>query len=134
MKLDNTSGNGLKPNNQDTSAEAAVIVTLSTIPPRLPNIMATLLSLAKQTRPPHEIVLCIPFVSRRFPNEEYQLAPLVAQLESFNLSNIVTVFRTLDYGPATKFIPTILREQRLNRNPFVVLADDDVVGRPNFVI
>eukprot|EP00461_Guttulinopsis_vulgaris_P008406 UN08458 len=47
-----------------------IIITLTTIPDRMPYLNTTLLSLMLQTVPATEIVLNIPYTSRRFANPD----------------------------------------------------------------
>ncbi len=91
------------------------MVSLSTIPSRVPHLADTLKSLLLQTRPPREIRLNLPMFSRR-ENVAYAIPDWLAALSS------VRIVRSDDYGPATKFIPTLLDQPP---DQMVVVVDDD---------
>jgi len=138
-----------------------IIVTLTTIPDRMPYLNATLLSLVTQTVPPTEIVLNIPYVSRRFFNPDgsplsYNLPPdfldfvnLLGRLDEDSVRNDpifpfeipllsripkITIHRCDDDGPATKLLPTLGREFSIGRlDSILMIADDDVIYPPNWV-
>jgi hypothetical protein len=74
------------------------VVTLTTIPSRLPHIATTLKSLMRQSRAPARIVLNLPHHSKR-ENAAYDVPGFLQGLKS------VVVHRCEDLGPATKAIP-----------------------------
>lgn len=92
-----------------------VVVSLTTIPSRLPHLGNTLKSLLRQTRAPQEIRLNIPPFSRR-ENTAYVVPEWLQRLRC------VRVVPCDDYGPATKFIPTLLAEPP---DRLVLVVDDD---------
>src|SRR3954452_23895071 len=97
-----------------------VIVSLSTVPDRINNLMPTIRSLLKQTRPPDEMVLAIPEFSVR-EQRPYVVPKYISQLPR------VRVLRCCeDYGPATKFIAAIQDELAAGReNTLIMVVDDD---------
>jgi hypothetical protein len=95
--------------------QADLVVCLTTIPSRMPYLADTLKSLLLQTRPPREIQLNIPAFSRR--EDVAYVVP--SWLEALHCVRIV---RCSDFGPATKFIPTLLAEPP---DRLVVVVDDD---------
>ena len=92
-----------------------VIVSLSTIPSRVPHIAETLKSLLLQKRLPQEIRLNIPAFSRR-EKRGYDIPAWLTDLK------MVRIVSCEDFGPATKFIPTLLSE---TQDQLIVIVDDD---------
>src|SRR5204863_9089105 len=99
-----------------------VIASLSTVPDRINNLMPTIRSLLKQTRPLDEIVLAIPEFSVR-ERRHYVVPKYISRLPR------VRILRTrLDWGPATKFIAAIQDELAAGRqNTLIIVVDDDRV-------
>ncbi len=94
-----------------------VIVSLTTIPSRLPFIGETLKSLLRQTRAPARIVLQLPEFSRR-EQRRYELPEALRALAALEIAP------TEDWGPATKLIPAVLRYPA--RQPILALDDDRI--------
>lgn len=99
------------------------IVTLTTIPSRLPHILPTLKSLMRQSVAPRRIVLNLPEHSRR-ENCRYEIPDILTGLASLRIE------RCADLGPATKLLPTLAREQADAR---IIVVDDDRIYPANFV-
>ena len=99
------------------------LVTLTTIPSRLPHIAATLKSLMRQKRAPSRIVINLPDFSKR-ENAPYTVPAFLHGLKS------VEIIRCADLGPATKAIPTLLREPPRRK---IIVVDDDRIYPPNLV-
>lgn len=100
--------------------KARVIVSLSTLPDRIANLGPTLQCLIRQTRPPDEIVIAIPPASVR-QQTAYSIPTFLRELP---LVRILHCER--DWGPATKFIPSIQEELAASRpETLVVVVDDD---------
>jgi hypothetical protein len=99
-----------------------VIASLSTVPDRINNLMPTIRSLLKQTRPPDEIVLAVPEFSVR-ERRHYVVPKYISRLPR------VRVLRCRqDWGPATKFIAAIQDELAAGRqNTLIMVVDDDRV-------
>jgi GT2 family glycosyltransferase len=99
-----------------------VIVSLSTVPDRINNLMPTIRSLLKQTRPPDEIVLAIPEFSVR-ERRHYVVPKYISRLPR------VRILSTRDdWGPSTKFIAAIKDELAAGRqNTLIMVIDDDRV-------
>ena len=101
-----------------------VIISLTSIPSRLPLIEPALKSLLNQSRAPREIRLHLPKYSRR-----EQTAYVVPEaLRGLRCVKIVECER--DWGPATKFIPAILALP--DEQPLLVV-DDDRIYPPNLI-
>ena len=96
-----------------------IIASLSTLPDRIAKLGPTLQSLLNQTRPPDEIVLAVPPFSFR-QKKAYVIPPALAAI-----SQLQIVRCDRDWGPATKFIPTIQRELAADRGGTLVMVVDD---------
>jgi hypothetical protein len=107
----------------DNANRSDCIVTLTTIPSRLPHIGTTLKSLLRQSRAPKRIVLNLPRHSKR-ENAGYTVPDFLLGLKS------VVVHRCEDMGPATKLIPTLQRETPSQK---IIVVDDDRIYPPNLV-
>jgi hypothetical protein len=97
-----------------------VIVSLSTVPDRVDNLRPTIDSLLKQTRLPDEIVLAIPEFSIR------EQRPYIVPEYISRLPRVRILRCSMDWGPATKFIPAIQDELVTGReNTLIMVVDDD---------
>ena len=99
-----------------------LVVTLSSIPPRFPEIAATLASLRAQTAQIDRILLCIPKHYRRFPEWDGTLPKVPPGVE---------ICRTeQDYGPATKILGAVgaFRGQAVD----LLFCDDDQHYAPDW--
>lgn len=99
------------------------VFSLTTIPSRLPHIDDTLKSLLRQTLAPREIRLNVPKYSKR-EQCAYEVPEHLLELSALK------IVECEDYGPATKYIPSILQlppEQR------IVVVDDDRSYPPNLL-
>jgi hypothetical protein len=92
-----------------------IVVSLTTIPSRMPFIADTLKSLMRQTRAPQQIRLNLPRYSRR-EQAAYALPEWLTRLET------VIVVPCEDFGPATKLIPSL---QALPPDQMILAVDDD---------
>lgn len=97
-----------------------IVASLTTIPSRIWHIEPVLNSLLAQTRPFDAIYLNIPHKTRK--NEEYSIPSFINQQK-------IIINRCEDYGPITKLLPTLDREQ--NADTFIVTFDDDRVISKN---
>ncbi len=100
-----------------------IAISLTTIPSRLPHLEDTLKSLLRQTLAPREIRLNIPKYSKR-ERCAYEVPDYLRELSA------VKIVDCEDYGPATKYVPSILGlppEQR------IVVVDDDRNYPPNLL-
>ncbi len=98
-----------------TARRSEVIVSLTTIPSRLPHLEWTLKSLMRQTVAPARIVLNLPRVSRR-EGCAYAVPERLRRLAAVEIREVE------DLGPATKLVPTLLAEPA---NRMIVALDDD---------
>jgi len=95
-----------------------IVVTLSSIPSRVPHLHTTLKSLLRQTVSPAEIRLNLPWFSRR-ESRAYVLPPWLGSLRS-----VQVVRCDRDWGPATKLIPSL---ETANADQPLLVVDDDRV-------
>lgn len=98
------------------------IVSLTSVPNRLGEIKATLISLLKQTKPPKEIQINLGenlFENKKIPDF----------LKNLKLVKIFWVKN--DFGPATKFIPTL--ERFSNGEQLIIVCDDDMYYPNNLI-
>ncbi len=100
-----------------------VVVSLSTIPSRLPFISPTLKSLLCQEVLPERILLHLPHESRR-EGVEYRVPEELLDLE------VIRVVRCADMGPATKLLPALLAA---DPDQLLVSVDDDRIYRPTLL-
>src|SRR5256714_3743263 len=97
-----------------------VIASLSTLPDRINHLRPTLQSLLTQTRPPDEIVVAIPEFCIR-EQKAYAIPDYLPRLPRVRILRCEK-----DWGPATKFIPTIQDELKADRaDTLVMVVDDD---------
>ncbi|MFD7733973.1 hypothetical protein ACFV6F_26790 [Kitasatospora phosalacinea] len=97
-----------------------VIVSMTTVPERLPLIGPALRSLLDQSCPADRIVLALPHLSVR--GTAAYPAPRA-------LPGAVEVLRCEDHGPATKLLPVLAAEPEA----VIVAVDDDVVYPRDFL-
>ena len=99
---------------------APMILTFTTIPPRLPLLGPALAAFAAQKHRPDAVELYLPKQWRRFPGERPSLPPL---------SDWVTVVEVdHDHGPATKVLPAL--ERYRGRDIDILFCDDDMLHDP----
>ncbi|MFT3671395.1 hypothetical protein [Aestuariivirga sp.] len=123
VRLSRTSLTALDKTWARNPEKSDVIVSLSTIPSRLPHIAPTLKSLLRQSRAPKRIVLNLPAYSLR-EKTDYMVPDFLKALSA------VEVIRCDDLGPATKLTPTLLRE---TPSQAIIVVDDDRIYPPTLV-
>lgn len=101
---------------------APLIVTFTTIPPRLPLLGPALAAFAAQTLRPAAVELYLPKAWRRFPGERPTLPPLPDWLTVVEVDH--------DLGPATKVLPALDRHR--GRAVDILFCDDDTLHDPNW--
>lgn len=99
------------------------IVSLTTLPSRLPYIASTLKSLMRQDRAPAKIRLNAPYFSKR-EGKAYDMPAWLSDLRS------VEIVRCEDFGPATKLIPSV---SALPADQKIVVVDDDRIYPRNMI-
>lgn len=108
----------------ESADRSDIIISFSTIPERIDHIEYTVKSLLYQKRMPMKILLNVPYISFR-GGEEYIIPDWLKQLKSLEIVRV-----DKDFGPATKFIPTL--ESQKKDQPILVL-DDDHLYPPTYV-
>ncbi|HVP85079.1 MAG TPA: hypothetical protein VMS78_10180 [Rhizomicrobium sp.] len=103
-------------------ARSDCVVSLTSLPSRLPFIAMTLKSLLRQTRPPARIRLNLPAFSKR-EQTAYAIPDWLKNLKS------VEIVPCEDYGPATKLIPSL----SLPPDQKIVVVDDDRIYPANLI-
>ena len=93
-----------------------VIATLTTSPTRIHKMYKTLKSIQGQTRAPDRIIVNLPYVFQR-TGETYQVPRFFEEFP-----NLYVNWVDVDYGPATKLIPTLAL---VNTEAYLWVVDDD---------
>jgi hypothetical protein len=119
---------------QFTNKNPKFFVSLSTVPERLSfpdlnnNIYISIYSLLNLNYDNYEIHLNIPYFHKK-SGKEYIIPEWLNELEKNNAK--LKIFRTKDFGPATKIAPTILRVS--NDEDFILIVDDDWAYDKNMI-
>lgn len=108
---------------EKNSNQSDIVICLTTIPSRLPQLDATIKSLLYQTRRPARIRLHLPHISKR-EKTGYDIPNWLQNLKA------VEIIRCEDYGPATKLIPA-LQDQTPDQR--LLIVDDDKLYPPDMV-
>jgi hypothetical protein len=103
-----------------------IVITLTTVPQRLnydveDGFKLVLKSICEQNYDNYEVHLNIP-TFYKVTGEEYVIPNWLVEYNEFNSK--LKIFRTEDFGPTTKIIPTI---NRLNPDDLIIVVDDDLV-------
>ena len=99
------------------------IISLTSIPSRLPLIERTLKSLMRQSVAPARIILNLPLFSKR-EGVAYEVPGFLTGIAA------VSIRWCEDMGPATKLLPSLLGEARDAR---IIVVDDDRIYPANLV-
>lgn len=100
-----------------------IVMSFTTTPKRLLNresLEGVLKSMLNQTVPAQEICINIPAVMKR-TGEEYVIP------EWLSMQKGIFIHRCDDWGPATKYIPTLIRYQNQPEQRILVLDDDMIL-------
>ena len=95
-----------------------IIASMTTIPSRIEKLNTVIDHILKQTINIDHIEINIPYKFSR-TNEEYIIPDWLSNMDK------VKIYRTEDYGPATKVVPTLLRYKD-TPNIYIWSCDDDV--------
>ena len=105
-----------------------IIICLTAIPSRINLIEPVLNSLINQSIKPDKIYINVPIKYKRF--KEKLIEPKFIKK---NFKNIVEFFYLeKDYGPATKFIGSMLNP-KIKKDDLIVITDDDVIKVHNWL-
>ena len=96
-----------------------VVVSLTTIPSRIAGIRPTLHSILDQTWRPDAIFLNLPAESRR-EGRGYEVPLFLSRMPSVEIDRCER-----DWGPASKYLPTLIREREPDTR--IVVVDDDQI-------
>lgn len=94
-----------------------VIISLTTIPDRLPHLYPAISSILDQSKRVDEIILNLPYVSRKGK-------PYILPNWFKGLVNVRVNWLTKDYGPSTKLLPLLKTE--LGSTRIIVFDDDNI--------
>jgi hypothetical protein len=119
--------------NHGSEIEKTLIISLTTVPERLSNpapdgLKIVLESLCEQNDDDYEVHFNVPEVSV-ITKKEYVIPEWLNELKL--KYKHLKVFRTEDFGPPTKFVPTLLRIK--NSETILVVVDDDLVYHQDMV-
>jgi hypothetical protein len=92
-----------------------IIISMTAIPPRFPNLPRKVASLINQSVKADAIEIYIPRKYKRFSHISAELPPLPPEVRIVHVNN--------DYGPATKLLPAL--ERYRNEDVDILLCDDD---------
>lgn len=112
--------------NHSSQKDPEIVISLTTVPERLSNehedgIKHVIKSLCTQTNDNYEVHFNIPYLYE-VTKTEYILP---VWLDEYKLKYPhLKVFRTKDYGPPTKFVPTL---ERVSPETIILVVDDDLI-------
>ena len=105
-----------------------IVVGLTTTPTRIGKILPTIQSLLAQSRPADRIILSVP---EKLARTGERFGDIPAELLALADSGKLEINRTLDHGPATKFIGAMAAEQ--DPTAQIVWCDDDILYGPTML-
>lgn len=116
-----------------TGKEPSVIISLTTVPERLADmaeagIIGVIKSICEQEDNDYEVHFNIP-ETYNITKAEYIIPDWLHKYE--RTYGHLRIFRTEDYGPPTKFLPTLQRVQ--NPETIIIVVDDDLVYCSNMI-
>jgi len=119
--------------NHGSERSPSVIITLTTVPERLADeaetgIKSVIESLCTQEDNDYEIHFNIPEINN-ITSIPYVI-PVWLNILKLKYSHL-KIFRTEDYGPPTKFIPTLKRIQ--DPGAILLVVDDDLIYHPKMI-
>jgi glycosyltransferase involved in cell wall biosynthesis len=111
--------------------KSRVVIGLTTTPKRIHTILPTIESLLAQSMPADEIILSVPEklarTGERFPE-------IPAELQKLADEGRITIYRSRDHGPATKFVGAAWAADEAGaQDDFVIWCDDDILYSPRMV-
>jgi hypothetical protein len=111
-----------------------IYVSLTTIPCRFKNIYPCIDSLLNQLFLPTKIVINLPITYNfRFGNTSISEEDIQEFNQHYSHTDLIKIIRTsTDYGPGTKLVGILKNKVPLD-NSFIILVDDDVIYKNNFL-
>ena len=103
-----------------------VIISFTTLPSRIDKLEPLLIDLSQQTHPPNKIIINIPSKSIR-ENKKYKIPGFFKKYKKVSVN-----YCKKDWGPATKFIPTILKYKK-DPDLIIIVIDDDTEYPNNLI-
>ncbi len=94
-----------------------VVISLTTIPDRIDKIKPALVSLLDQSRRVDEICINVPH--KTLKGKKYKIPSWLKKLDNIKVRRVEK-----DWGPSTKLLPTLVRE---NHDTIIIVTDDDVI-------
>lgn len=119
--------------NHGSEREVSLVISLTTVPERLSlnsedGLMNVLKHLCEQEDDDYEVHINIPYFS--FSTKKEYIIPEWMNYYKLKYRHL-KVFRTEDFGPPTKFVPTV---QRITNPEVIILTvDDDLLYYPDMV-
>mmetsp|Transcript_11243 Transcript_11243/g.47959 ORF Transcript_11243/g.47959 Transcript_11243/m.47959 type:complete len:878 (-) Transcript_11243:2223-4856(-) len=101
-----------------------VVVSFTTTPARIDNLLPTINSLSVQTMQPHQIILNVPRISKRF-GVEYLIPAYLYRIPGFVINHCD------DYGPATKLLGVL--DSIKDPETLIITIDDEYMYPANLV-
>lgn len=122
LNLSRTSLSQLDASWSQSEVRSDAIISLTSIPSRLPLIAATLKSLMRQSVAAKKIILNLPRFSQR-EGIAYDVPPFLADLDA------IEVRWCDDLGPATKLLPSLVEPPETK----IIVVDDDRIYPANMI-
>ncbi len=101
----------------DNPEKRKVVISLTTIPKRINKLKPTLCSILDQTRRVDEICINVPYTTLK--GDIYNIPDWLKRLKNVRIKRC-----DKDWGPSTKLIPTLIRE---DHKTIIIVVDDDVI-------
>lgn len=105
-----------------------VVVSVTTIPERIEDLRFTVKSLLKQSQPPDEVAINIPY--KTLKGKEYIIPEWLVKMTQKSKSKVKMYRLEKDLGPASKLLPTMQREHEDSK---IICVDDDIVYPPMLI-
>jgi hypothetical protein len=110
-----------------------VVIGLTTTPKRIHTVLPTIQSLLAQSMPADEIILS---VAEKLARTGERFPEIPAELQKLADEGKITIYRSRDHGPATKFVGAVqngIDAKTLGLDDFVIWCDDDILYSPRMV-
>ena len=110
-----------------------VVIGLTTTPRRIHTVLPTLESLLRQSRPADRIVLSVP---EKLARTGERCPEIPSYLQKLADDGKITIVRTRDHGPATKFVGAVhngIDDKTMGMDDFIIWCDDDILYSPKMV-
>jgi len=105
------------------NSDRKVVVTMTTVPSRINDCKETLISILDSSRKVDEICINIPYKTSK--GEKYKIPKWLEKLKNVKIYRVCK-----DFGPSTKLLPTLKREEK---DTIIIVIDDDVIYGPKMI-